>query len=104
MANVIKVETSKLRSAASQFSSTSTQIKNATNAMTQAVNQLNGAVWSGDAASSYIKQFTGLNDEITKIDKMLQEHIQDLQDIAAEYDRTENENRQTAGSLSNNIF
>ena len=104
MANIIKVETGKLRSAASQFSSTSTQIKNATNAMTQAINQLSGAVWSGEAASSYIKQFTGLNDEIQKIDKMLQEHVQDLQDIATEYDRAESENRQTASSLTNNLF
>ena len=104
MANIIKVETAKLRSAASQFSSTSSQVKNATNAMTQAINQLSGAVWSGDAATAYVSKFNGLNDEIAKIDKMVQEHVQDLNDMAAEYDRAESENRQTASSLTSELF
>ena len=104
MANMIKVETSKLRATASNLSSTSSQIKNATNAMTQAINQLTGSVWSGEAASAYVSKFSGLNDEITKIDKMIQEHIKDLNDMAAEYDRAESENRQTASSLSSDLF
>lgn len=104
MANIIKVETSKLRSAASQFSTTSGQIKNATNAMTQAINQLTGSVWSGEAATAYINKFNGLNDEIAKIDKMINEHVQDLNDMAAEYDRAENENRQTASALTSDLF
>lgn len=105
MANIIiKVETSRLRATASQFSSTSSQIKNATNAMTQAIGQLSGAVWSGDAATTYVNKFNGLNDEITKIDNMIQETVQDLNDIASEYDRAESENRQTASSLSSELF
>lgn len=104
MANMIKVETAKLRSASSSLSSTSSQIKNTTNSMTQAINQLSGAVWSGEAASAYISKFSGLNDEIAKIDKMIQEHVKDLNDMAAEYDRAEAENRQTASSLASDLF
>ena len=104
MANIIKVEPTKLRAAASQFSSTSGQIKNATNSMTQAIHQLTGTVWSGNAATAYISKFNGLNDEIAKIDKMIQEHVDDLNKMAAEYDRAESENRQTASSLKDNLF
>ena len=104
MANMIKVETSKLRATASNLSSTSSQIKNATNAMTQAIHQLPGSVWSGDAATAYVNKFNGLNDEIAKIDKMIQEHVKDLNDMASEYDRAESENRQTASSLSSDLF
>ncbi len=104
MANMIKVETSKLRATASNLSSTSSQIKNATNAMTQAIHQLTGSVWSGDAATAYVNKFNGLNDEIAKIDKMIQEHVKDLNDMASEYDRAESENRQTASSLSSDLF
>lgn len=104
MANIIKVEPSKLRNTASQFSTTSSQVKNAINAMTQAIGQLSGAVWSGDAATAYVNKFNGLNDEITKIDKMVQEHVKDLNDMATEYERAESENRQTASSLTSDLF
>lgn len=104
MANTIKVETSKLKSAASEFSNTSAQIKNATNSMTQAVQQLSGSVWSGDAATAYQNKFSGLQDEITKIDRMIQEHVQDLNDMATQYERAESEATQTASSLNAEIF
>ncbi|MBR3200970.1 MAG: WXG100 family type VII secretion target [Mogibacterium sp.] len=104
MANTIKVETSRLKAAASEFSNTSAQIKNATNTMTQTVGQLSGSVWSGDAATAYANKFNGLQDEIQKIDKMIQEHVKDLNEMAAEYERAENEATQTASSLNSEIF
>ena len=104
MAGTLKVETTKLKSAASEFANTSSQIKNATNTMVQTVQQLTGSVWSGDAATAYTSKFNGLSDEIQKIDRMIQEHVQDLNDMAAQYERAESEAQQTASSLNAEIF
>ena len=104
MANIIKVEPAKLRSASADFATASGQIKNATNAMTQAISSLSGSIWSGDAATAYVNKFNGLQDEITRIDKMIQEHSQDLSNMATEYEKAESANQQSAGSLNDSIF
>lgn len=104
MANIIKVEPGKLRSASGEFASASTQIRNATSAMTQAVTSLSGSVWSGDAATAYVNKFNGLQDEIARIDKMIQEHSQDLANMANEYEKAETTNQQNAGALKETIF
>ncbi len=104
MTGTLKVETTKLKSAANEFSNTSAQIKSATSNMTQTIGQLTGSVWSGDAASAYTSKFNGLQDEIQKIDKMIQEHVPDLNDMAAQYERAESEAQQTASSLNSEIF
>ena len=104
MANPIKVDTAKLRSASSEFASASAQIKNATNAMTQTVTSLSGNIWQGDAATAYVKKFNGLQDEIVKIDKMIKEHSDDLIQMANEYDRANAENVQKISALNDTIF
>ena len=104
MANLIKVETGRLRSAATQFASTSSQIKSATNSMTAAVGQLSGAVWSGEAAATYVSKFNQLNDEIMRIDNMIKEHVSDLNMMADEYDKAEAENKETASALQSELF
>ncbi len=104
MTGTLKVETTKLKSTASEFASTSSQIKNATSNMVQTIGQLSGSVWSGEAASAYVNKFNGLSDEIQKIDRMIQEHVQDLQDMANQYERAENEATQTASGLNAEIF
>lgn len=104
MANIIKVEPGKLRAASADFSSASAQIRSATSAMTQAITSLSGSVWSGDAATAYVNKFNGLQDEIAKIDKMIQEHSQDLTQMANEYEKAETANQQAAGALKETIF
>jgi WXG100 family type VII secretion target len=104
MNGTLKVDTSKLRSAASNFSSTSTQIRNATNRMSETVSQISGSIWQGEAASAYLSKFKGLDDEMQKIDKMIQEHVQDLNDMASQYEAAENASVQQAAALKSDIF
>ena len=104
MAGQIKVDTAKLKATAGEFSNTSAQIKNATSNMVQTIGQLTGSVWSGEAASAYLNKFNGLSDEIQKIDRMIQEHVQDLNEMAAEYERKEAEAQSEASGLNSEIF
>ena len=104
MANIIKVDTSKLRTTASALGSTSSQVVSATKSMTETVNSLTGAVWTGEAASAFTKKFSELSGEIQQIDKMVQEHIDDLNKIAEGYDKAEEENKAAANALASDLF
>lgn len=103
-AGMIKVETSKLRSTATSFSTTGNQIKSTTSQMMSIVNSLSGAVWSGDAATKYKKQFSQLQDDINKIVKMVNEHVADLNEMAREYEQAETNNASVASALRGDVI
>lgn len=48
--------------------------------------------------------FAGLEADISKINKMIQEHVTDLNTMADEYDRAEQQAQQEASALKNNII
>ena len=104
MNGVLNVDTAKLTSTASAFSSTANAVQNLTNQMTETVNQLTGQVWSGDAASKYVSQFNGLRDDIERVIKMINEHVDDLQQMAANYEQAESSNASAASSLSADVI
>ena len=100
MDGTIKVSTQELRSASSQFSSYGSEIQNLTSQMLSLISGITGAVWSGEAASAYQSKFA----DISKINKMIQEHVTDLNTMADEYDRAEQQAQQEASALKNNII
>ena len=104
MNGTLKVDSDKLKSTAGQFSNTSSQIKAATTSMAQTVQSISGSIWSGDSASAYINKFNGLQDEMVKIDKMIQEHVTDLNEMANSYDVANNTVQQQTSSLNTEIF
>lgn len=104
MANIIKVSPERLRSAASTFSQTANSIKNVTSQMTQIVTSFSGRVWSGEASNAYKSKYNGLQDDINRLVKMVNDHSQHLTQIAAEYTRAETENTSQANSLSSDVI
>lgn len=104
MAGVIKVSTSKLRSTASEFQNSANQIKSLTSQMTSIVNGLSGQIWTGEASNTYKQKFQGLNDDIEKMIKYINEHVSDLQQMAATYESAENENQSQASGLSSDVI
>lgn len=104
MNGTLKVDTSKLASTASSFQSTGNTIRNMTNSMTDTVKSLTGQVWSGDAATKYVAQFNGLQDDINRILNMVNEHVEDLQEMARAYESAESANTSTAGALSADVI
>jgi WXG100 family type VII secretion target len=104
MAITLKVTPETLRNTASQFESQGNTMKSFTDQMTNIVNQISGDVWSGEAATAYKSKFSGLQDDITKLHKMVQDHSKNLIEIATEYSAAENSNQQLAGSLSADVI
>lgn len=104
MNGTLKVDTAKLTSTASSFKSTGDSIRNLTNSMTTTVESLTGQVWSGDAATKYTTQFRGLQDDITRMLNMINEHVEDLHNMARAYETAESANTTAAGALSSDVI
>ena len=104
MNGTIKVNTSKLTSTASSFSSIGSQIKNTTSQMVSIASALSGEVWSGDAATAYTSKLKGLQADIKKIISMVNEHATDLQQMAQEFEKAESSNASTASALASNVI
>ena len=99
MNGVINVSTEQLRSTASEFSTLGQQVASLTSEMTNTVTGLSSA-WEGEAAQAYINKFKGLDDDIQKMNRMIQEHVTDLNDMAQAYDEANSANVDLIGNLS----
>ena len=101
---ILKVTPEKLQSTASSFEGTGTTVNNLTQQMTAIVTGLSGQIWSGEAATAYVNKFNGLQDDMDRIHKMIQEHSQDLQEVAQQFITAENANKDLANSLSSDVI
>lgn len=102
MEGLLKVTPEKLISASQEFSSCSSVVRGLTSQMTNLINGLNGAIWSGEAATAYIAKFKQLDDDIERMNKMIQEHVRDLQTMANTYKQAEAEAKQASSALPTN--
>lgn len=87
-AGILKVTPEKLVAASGEFSSTGKTIRALTQEMLEIVSSLK-AVWMGEAATGYGAKFAQLQDDMEKINRMIQEHVTDLNEIAREYQTAE---------------
>ena len=83
MAIILKVSPDKLLSTAAELESQGSTMKTYTDQMVNLVNE---------------------QDDIARIHKMVQEHVQDLQDIARNYTEAETANQEIANSLSSDVI
>ena len=103
MEGIIKVSPQLLTSTASGFGNQGTIINNLTTEMMNLITGLS-ATWEGDAATAYITKFRGLEDDIQKMIRMVQEHSQDLQEMAQIYAEADMANAEEANSLSADVI
>ena len=66
MNGTLKVTPEELISASNEFANCSSVIRGLTSQMVSEVNGLNGAIWSGEAATAYISKFKQLDDDIER--------------------------------------
>lgn len=101
MENELLVTPEELQRTATSFSTRGKSIAATTDSMMKLVENLT-SVWEGDASGAYIKTFQGLQDDILKINNKIQEHASDLNEIAENYIRAENQTAETNSALPNN--
>lgn len=103
MTGTIKVSTDKLLSTSSEFSSQGNTISALTSEMLNIVSSMS-SVWEGEAASSYMAKFNSLESDIQTLNRMIQEHVDDLTQMANLYSSAEQQNVDDAASLSSGVI
>lgn len=102
MEGILKVTPEKLIQTSGEFAATGGQMKNLTGEMMSLVQEMKG-IWQGEASASYSSKFNSLQTDMDKLCRMVQEHVEDLQEMAAHYQQAEQGNSDQSGSLNSNI-
>ncbi len=103
MNGTLKVSPEQLISAAENFNTEGNNIRSITDEMMNKVTSLT-SVWEGEASQAYINKFKNLEDDIQRMLGMINEHVTDLNDMASEYSRAEQENADLASSLADDVI
>ncbi|MDD2980435.1 MAG: WXG100 family type VII secretion target [Hespellia sp.] len=103
MEGIIKVSPELLISTAGEFNNQGSAINSLTGEMVQLVSGMS-SIWEGEAANAYMTKFKGLEDDIQKMIKMVQEHSTDLEEMARIYQDADNAGADDAGSLSADVI
>ena len=101
MTGNLRVTPEKMISVSGQFQQSDNTVNNLTKSMLDIVGQLS-STWAGEAATGYYSKLKGLDGDMQKLHKMIQEHTTDLQDMAKTYQEAEKANLQTANALKTN--
>ena len=92
-----------LQSAAAAFQAQAAKIKTQHDAMLSKVKSLS-SVYTGAAASAYISKFAALEASMNTINRMIMEHVSDLQKMAESYTTAETQAVAIADELPNSTL
>lgn len=101
MTGNLRVTPEKMISVSGQFQQSDNTVNNLTKSILDIVGQLS-STWAGEAATGYYTKLKGLDGDMQKLHKMIQEHTTDLQDMAKTYQEAEKANLQTSNALKTN--
>ncbi len=101
-AGILKVTPEKLSQAASEFSNSGKNINAMTIEMMSIVDSLK-SIWQGNAASDFTGRFNGLRDDIERINRIIEEHVNDLNQMAIEYQNAEEQSVEESAKLVSDI-
>lgn len=99
----ILVEPERLVEAAAEFSAAAVLVQKASQSMLEQVRTMSG-YWMGEAASVFVAKFNGLQDDMEKVVRMIQEFSSDLQEIAQNYRAAEQQNTADFESLAADVI
>ncbi len=100
---MLKVKPEQLRATAGEFSTQGAKMVNYVHEMISAVCSM-GASWQGEANESYKNKFNKLEDDLLVLNKMIQEHVTDLNNMADLYTNAEQSNADIANALQSDII
>lgn len=103
MTGILKVTPQKLISTATEFQSQGNTIRGLTDQMLQLARSTVGS-WEGDAQKAYLQRFNALDSDMQRIQVKIQEHVTDLQEMAAAYNAAESTNVSNISALSSDYI
>ncbi|MBD5463392.1 MAG: WXG100 family type VII secretion target [Lachnospiraceae bacterium] len=103
MEGILRVTPEKLIQTSGEFATTGNQMKNLTSEMISQIQGMKG-IWQGEAADAYGTKFNSLQTDMDKLYRMVQEHVNDLQEMAAQYQMAETGNTEQGSGLNINVI
>ena len=103
MEGILKVTPEKLVQTSGEFASAGSQMKSLTGEMLSLIRNLRSS-WQGEAATAYGNRFDNLSQDMDKLYRMVQEHAEDLQEMARQYQSAESGNTQTGNGMRGNVI
>ena len=103
MEGSLLVTPEKLIETSSEFSTCMGQVQTLTSSMMEQVRGMS-SFWEGEAATAYLNKFNELEDDIQRVHTMINEHVTDLNEMAAIYQKAEAKSQEISGALSGNVL
>lgn len=103
MEAILKVTPQQLISTANEFSSIGNGVRCLTGDMMEKMTSLAG-IYESEEASAYIAKASGLQDDIEMLNAMIQEHVNDLNEMAQRYNEASNSANDLISSLSSDVI
>lgn len=102
-AGILKVTPEKLLETANEFSLSGKNISSLTSEMLSIITGLK-SVWQGNAANAYVEKFSMLSDDIEKLNRIIQEHVSDLTEMARNYEEAETASEEESAKLLSEVI
>lgn len=99
----LKVTPADLRATATEFQGIHSQMTSQIEQMKELVRNTSQS-WEGAAGNTFRSRFNELDDDMTKLKNMINEHVNDLQEMANRYETAENENEADAAALRGDVI
>lgn len=103
MEGIIRVSPEKLIESATEFETQGGNVQSVTSSMLELAQGINSA-WEGDAAESFKNRFSELSDDMERMYSMIREHVQDLNEMAANYAQYETEGIDSCAGLNTAVI
>lgn len=103
MATTFKVSTDQLELASNAFDSSRNKCINLARRIMNIAGELKGS-WQGDAATAFYNKLQGIQGDINDINKIINEHVQDLREIANVYKQTEDTVKAQSSGLQSDVL
>ena len=103
MDGILKVTPETLRGTATEFQGTGSQVRSLTQNMISLINSMK-SIWQGEAANAYSTKFNSLQDDMEKMNRMINEHVKDLNEMAQRYQDAEQKNTEDSNALRGDVI
>lgn len=103
MEAILKVTPEQLINTSNEFSGIGSTICNLTSSMMEKMTNLAG-VFESEEATAYIAKARGLEDDIEKLNGMISEHVNDLNEMAQNYTAANTSNASLIDGLSSDVI
>ena len=103
MTGKLLVTPEQLITASQEFSQEGTEVNNLTQQMLQIIHELK-STWAGEANTAYDSKFSSLEDDMSRLFRMITEHSTDLEEMAKNYQAAETAGVETSNALTSDVI